>query len=77
MYFGDHPPPHIHVEYQGFEALVRIEDGEIGRGRLPKTAHKLVRKWIGLHRQALVANFERAQDYQRPQQIAGLDDDAG
>lgn len=24
MWHDDHPPPHIHVEYQGFEALERI-----------------------------------------------------
>jgi len=24
MWHDDHPPPHIHVEYQGFEALVNI-----------------------------------------------------
>jgi len=76
MYFADHPPPHIHVEYQGFEALIRIEDGEISRGRLPRTAHRLVREWIDLHRVALLANFKRAQDFQHPHQIAGLDDDA-
>ncbi|MBM6595022.1 DUF4160 domain-containing protein [Microvirga pudoricolor] len=38
MYFGDHPPPHLHAEYQGSEALIGISDGEILRGRLPKTA---------------------------------------
>lgn len=36
MWHDDHPPPHIHVEYQGFEALVRIDTGEISQGRLPK-----------------------------------------
>ena len=30
MYFGDHPPPHIHIECQGYEALVRISDGSRG-----------------------------------------------
>src|SRR3954451_17026254 len=30
MYFGDHPPPHIHIECQGYEALVRISDGSHG-----------------------------------------------
>lgn len=29
MYFADHGPPHIHVEYQGHEALVAIVDGAI------------------------------------------------
>jgi Domain of unknown function (DUF4160) len=43
MYFGDHPPPHVHAEYQGFEALIRIADGEIIRGKLPGTAHRLAR----------------------------------
>jgi hypothetical protein len=38
MYFGDHPPPHIHVDYHSHEALVRIADGEIIRGRLPPVA---------------------------------------
>jgi hypothetical protein len=50
MYFGDHPPPHVHVERQGHETLVRISDAEIMRGHLPKTAHRLVREWIALRR---------------------------
>ena len=35
MYFDDHAPSHVHVEYQGCEALVAIEDGQILSGRLP------------------------------------------
>ena len=27
MYFADHAPPHIHVDYQGHEALVAVADG--------------------------------------------------
>ena len=29
MYHDDHLPLHIHVEYQGHEALVCIDDGTI------------------------------------------------
>lgn len=36
MYFADHPPPHIHVEYQGHEALVALADGEVIEGGLPR-----------------------------------------
>lgn len=36
MWHDDHPPPHIHVEYQGFEALVNIASGEISEGELPR-----------------------------------------
>ncbi|AGA89374.1 hypothetical protein Thimo_0522 [Thioflavicoccus mobilis 8321] len=42
MYFDDHAPPHIHVEYQGHEAFVAIETGEIIDGRLPRKAARLV-----------------------------------
>jgi hypothetical protein len=36
MWHDDHPPPHVHVEYQGFVAQVSIETGEVMRGQLPK-----------------------------------------
>ena len=29
MYHADHGPAHFHVEYQGHEALIVIETGEI------------------------------------------------
>ena len=31
MWHDDHPPPHIHVEYQGFEALVQIPTGQVSK----------------------------------------------
>lgn len=34
MWHDDHPPPHIHVEYQGFEALVDVRTGRFVRGAL-------------------------------------------
>ncbi|MDZ4350712.1 MAG: DUF4160 domain-containing protein [Xanthomonadaceae bacterium] len=50
MYFADHPPPHIHVEYQGHEALVAIEDGAVFQGSLPRGAPVLVQQWCLDHR---------------------------
>ena len=38
MYHRDHNPPHIHVSYQGFKALIEIRGGSVIRGRLPPTA---------------------------------------
>lgn len=35
MYHDDHNPPHIHVEYQGHEALMDIKKGEILAGSYP------------------------------------------
>ncbi len=44
MYFADHAPSHIHVEYQGHEALIAIADGMLVQGDLPGRALALVRR---------------------------------
>jgi hypothetical protein len=36
MYFADHNPPHFHAVYAEHEALVRIDNGTILRGDLPR-----------------------------------------
>jgi hypothetical protein len=46
MYWREHGPPHIHAIYQGFEALVAIETGEVIGGRLPPRAVRIVRDWV-------------------------------
>ena len=53
MWHDDHPPPHIHVEYQGFEALVEIRSGEISEGKLPKKAAAIVKEWCLRHQAEL------------------------
>ncbi|MFO7541337.1 MAG: DUF4160 domain-containing protein [Thiobacillus sp.] len=42
IYHADHPPAHFHAEYQGFEAFVSIETGEILEGHLPAKAARIV-----------------------------------
>jgi hypothetical protein len=59
MYYRDHAPPHVHVLYQGYEAVVAIEDARVLRGKLPPTAMLVVRHWITLRRAALLANWQR------------------
>ena len=61
MYYGDHPPPHFHVRYGDDEAVLRIDDRGLLRGRLPVRAMSLVAEWAALHRDALVSNWERAR----------------
>ena len=36
MYFNDHNPPHFHVRYEEYRALVGIEPLELREGRLPR-----------------------------------------
>lgn len=75
MYFDDHAPPHVHVEYQGHEALVAIEDGCIVNGNLPRRAHALVRQWCLDHRSELEQNWARAQALLPLNRIPGADND--
>jgi hypothetical protein len=75
MYFADHAPPHIHVEYQGHEALVAIGTGDILQGGLPKRARALVRQWCLDHAQELEQNWTRAQALQPLSRIPGADND--
>ena len=63
MYFMDnrkHHLPHIHVSYQGQEAVIGIDDGELIEGELKKNKLKLVQAWIEIHRDELMADWELA-----------------
>lgn len=75
MYFADHGPPHIHVEYQGQEALVEIATGSILAGGLPNKALALVRQWRLDHAGELAQNWARAQALQPLLRIPGADND--
>jgi hypothetical protein len=59
MYFPDHNPPHFHVYYDGSSALVSIKEGTIIKGSLPPQAKRLVKQWLGLHRDELLDNWNR------------------
>ncbi len=45
MWHDDLPPPHIHVEYQGFEALVEIASGDVREGELPRKVAAITKEW--------------------------------
>ena len=75
MYHDDHSPPHFHAAYQGQSAFVRISDGKIVAGTLPKKAEKLVRQWALDHEVELMANWQRGIDMVPMQLIPGADSD--
>ena len=72
MYFGDHVPPHFHAEYGEDEALIVIGSGDIYAGSLPRRALRLVQEWEELHRNELLANWERARLQQPLNPVAPL-----
>ncbi|MDR2908024.1 MAG: DUF4160 domain-containing protein [Bacteroidales bacterium] len=67
MFYGDnkqHHKPHIHAIFQGFEAVFSIPDGELLSGNLPSKKIQLVKAWIILHEDDLMANWELATSEQ-------------
>jgi hypothetical protein len=63
MYAKDnqtHHLPHIHVEYQDCEAVFSIPDGKLLEGKLPNKKNQLVRAWIIINQEDLMANWNLA-----------------
>lgn len=75
MYFVDHDPPHVHAVYGGMKALVRISDGNVIRGLLPRKQATLVRNWVKLRQTELLENWHHAQTDGRCFRIPGPTDD--
>lgn len=57
MLWGDHNPPHFHVKYGEYRALITIKDGII-QGELPRRALNLVFEWMDLHKEELIKNWK-------------------
>lgn len=61
MFFDEHPPPHLHAVYNEHKAQFDIRTGEVLEGKLPKTATRIVKEWIALRRDDLMANWDRIE----------------
>ena len=75
MWHDDHPPPHIHPEYQGFEALIDIASGDVRDGELPRKVAAIVKEWCLVHQAELQENWQRAQRFEPLDRIQGADRD--
>lgn len=63
MYYLDtkqHKLPHIHIKYSGMEAVYEIPNGNLLEGTIPVNKEKLVKAWIEIHQEELMANWELA-----------------
>lgn len=60
MYPGDHNPPHFHVRYNEFRAIIEIEDKKV-IGEMPNRALKIVFEWLDIHKEELIDNWNKLQ----------------
>jgi hypothetical protein len=71
MFYNDHNPPHFHVEYGEFKAVINFKD-EIVHGYMPNRALKLVFEWMELHKDELNTNWALAREGNPLNQIEPL-----
>lgn len=69
---NEHNPPHFHVVYQNYKAIITIKNG-IVTGSLPRRALNLVYEWLDLHQTELMENWERLSRKEAPLKIEPLD----
>lgn len=72
MFYVDHAPPHIHVQYAEFKALIDIKNLEMIQGNLPRRALELTIDWIELHQSELLTDWNLCQTNQAPNKIEPL-----
>jgi len=61
LHLSDHPPPHVHVFYGEYEALLVIADGSIHAGALPRPQLRMARAWVKVREVELMAAWGRAE----------------
>ncbi|MEA5459012.1 DUF4160 domain-containing protein [Arcicella sp. LKC2W] len=57
MFANDHNPPHFHVYYASFKAMIEISSLQIIRGELPNKQYHKVVEWAELRQQELLEDF--------------------
>ena len=68
----EHNPPHIHIYYQNYKAIVDIQKAELISGEFPSNKLKLVLAWVELRKEELLANWQLAQNGELPFKIEPL-----
>jgi hypothetical protein len=59
MFYADHNPPHFHVEYGEYKAVIDFQN-EVVNGYMPNRALKLIFEWMEIHKDELLEDWELA-----------------
>ncbi len=69
MYPNDHPPPHFHILFAEYRAVIDIQTMKLTRGDLPKTKLRAIMKWAKPRRAGLLEAWNLTQQYFVPEEI--------
>lgn len=73
MFYRDHSPPHFHVRYAEYKAVIDLKKLLLIEGELPRRALELVLDWAELHQIELMEDWMLCQDLKAPKPIAPLE----
>ena len=66
MYFSEHNPPHFHIKYNEYKAVMDISKLNILEGHLPARVRGLVEEWAELHKSELMQLWETKDFHKIP-----------
>jgi len=58
MYYNEHNPPHFHIRYNEYRAMITINELRVIDGMLPKRVLSMALEWANEHREELFSNWE-------------------
>ena len=73
MFYKDHNPPHFHVRYNEYKALISIKDLAILEGSLPPKVLGLVVEWASIYRKELIDDWHLAEKFAKLKKIPPLE----
>lgn len=73
VYHDDHNPPHVHVQYGEYEAIVEINSGRLLSGRLPVRVKRLLNEWLRVRREDIMKAWESARQNRVPPRVRPLE----
>ena len=69
MYPNDHPPPHFHVLFAEYRAMIEIQTLRLKRNELPKAKLRAVIRWAKPRRARLFQAWSITQQNLVPEKI--------
>ena len=64
MFWSDHPPPHFHVEYGSYQAVIAIKTLGLLYGSLPARALGMTVEWAAARQKELMELWRLAENNQ-------------
>ena len=73
MFYKEHNPPHFHVRYNKYKAIISIKNLAILEGSLPPKVLGLVIEWASIHKKELVENWQLSEQFKELKKIPPLE----